>query len=98
MVVQTETFKIKKDKVKCEKCEYKCKKESTLRKHINTKHGDKECKENTKLQDSDTVWLNKINEIEELLLTQRVKDIKKSFVFSDSMLDKFLWRRKSLES
>ena len=57
VVVQTETSKIKKDKVKCEECEYKCKKESTLRKQMNTKHGDKECKENTKLQDSDTVRL-----------------------------------------
>ena len=34
----------KKNKIKCEKCEYTCQKESTLTKHINTKHMDQECK------------------------------------------------------
>ena len=57
---------------------------------MNTKHGNKECKENNKLHDSGTVRLYKRDEIEELSLTQRVKDIKKSFVFSESMLDKCL--------
>ena len=29
----------------CDKCEYKCKKESTLKKHKNTKHKDQNCKQ-----------------------------------------------------
>ena len=55
---------------------------------------DKEVKEknktNTKVQDSDKVRLHKKDEKEELSLTQKVKDINKSFVFSESMLDKSL--------
>ena len=42
------------------------------------------------LQDSDKVKLDKRQEKEELSLTQRVKDVNKSFVFSESMLDEFL--------
>ena len=42
--VETKSFESNKDKFKCVKCEYKCKKESTLKKHINTKHIDQECK------------------------------------------------------
>ena len=91
MVVQTEIFKIKKDKVKCEKCEYKCQKESVLRKHTETKHVDQGYKEkpinSNNLQDSDKVKLDKRQDKEEISLTQRVKDVNKSFVFSESMLD-----------
>ena len=42
--VETKSFESNKDKFKCVKCEYKCKKESTLKKHINTKHIEQECK------------------------------------------------------
>ena len=93
-VVETKSIQSQKDKFKCEKCVYKCKKESTLIKHRNKEHVDKEVKEtnktNTKVQDSDKVRLHKKDEKEELSLTQKVKDINKSFVFSESMLDKFL--------
>ena len=55
---------------------------------------DKEVKEknktNTKVQDSEKVRLQKKDEKEELSLTQKVKDINKSFVFSESTLDEFL--------
>ena len=33
-----------KDKFKCDKCDYKCKKEVTLKKHMNIKHDDQQCK------------------------------------------------------
>ena len=92
--VETKSIESKKDKFKCEKCEYQCKKESTLRKHTNTKHVDQECMKNNKniakLQESDEVEIYKKDEKDELSLTQRVKDSKKSFIFSESMLDKFL--------
>ena len=42
------------------------------------------------LQDSDKVKLDKRQEKEELSLTQRLKDVNKSFVFSESMPDEFL--------
>ena len=34
----------KKDQFKCEKCDYTCNKEGTLKKHTNTKHADQQCK------------------------------------------------------
>ena len=37
--------KSKKEKCKCEKCEYICQKESTFWKHTETKHADQGCKE-----------------------------------------------------
>ena len=49
-----------------------------------------ENKNSAKIQDSDKVGLYKKDESNELSLTQRVKDSKKSFVFSESMLDEFL--------
>ena len=71
-----------------------CQKKSTLGKHTNTKHVDLECKENEinsiRLQDLDKARLDKIVEKVELSLTQKVKDINKGLVFSESMLDKFL--------
>ena len=33
-----------KDQFKCEKCDYTCKMEETLKKHTNTKHADQQCK------------------------------------------------------
>ena len=93
-VVETKSKESKKYKFKCEKCEYKCQKESVLRKHTETKHVDQGYKEkpinSNNLQDSDKVKLDKRQEKEELSLTQRVKDVNKSFVFSESMLDEFL--------
>ena len=41
--VETKCFDFKKKKIKCKKCEYTCQKESTLTKHINTKHMNQEC-------------------------------------------------------
>ena len=71
-----------------------CQKESILRKHTDKKHVDQGCKEkqinSTNLQDSDKVRLDKRDEKEELSLTQKVKDVNKSFIFSESMLDEFL--------
>ena len=29
---------------KCEKCDYVCKKQTTMNKHVNTKHTDQKCK------------------------------------------------------
>ena len=43
-VVETKPMS-KKEKSKCEKCEYIYQKESTLRKHTETKHADQGCKE-----------------------------------------------------
>ena len=89
LFIETKSTKSKQDKFKCEKCEYDCKKESTQQNHTNTKHMGQECikknKNSANIQDSD-----KKNESNELSLTQRVKDSRKSFVFSESMLDKFL--------
>ena len=93
-VVETKSVKSKNDNFKCEKCDYKCKKESTLIKHKDKEHADQEGKEDnkrsTKLQESDKMRLHKTDEKEELSLTQKVKDINKSLVFSESMLDEFL--------
>ena len=92
--LETKSTRLKKDKFKCEKCEYECKKESTLRNHTNTKDMGQECikknKNSANIQDSDKIGLYKKDETDELSLTQRVKDSKKSFVFSESMLDEFL--------
>ena len=41
--VETKCFKSKKNKIKCKKCECTCQKESTLTKHINTKHMNQDC-------------------------------------------------------
>ena len=94
LFVENKSIKSKKDKFKCAKCEYQCKTESTLKKHTNKKHVNQECMKNNKniakLQESDEVEIYKKDEKDELSLTQRVKDSKKSFIFSEFMLDKFL--------
>ena len=43
-VGDTKSKKSKKDQYKCEKCDYKCKREETLLKHMNLKHEHQECK------------------------------------------------------
>ena len=50
----------------------------------------KKNKNSARIQDSDKVGLYKKDESEELSLTQRMKDRKKSFVSSEAMLDEFL--------
>ena len=74
--IETKPIKSKKDKFKCDNCEYLCQKDSTLRKPSNTRHVDQECKENeihsTRLQDLEKVGLDKIYEKEQLSLTQKI--------------------------
>ena len=95
-VVETKPSKSKKEKYKCEKCEYMCQKESTLRKHTETKHVDQGCKEeninSSKVKNSEIFRLDKTDKTEELSLTQRVKEANTSFVFSESMLDEFIYK------
>ena len=90
--IETKPIMSKKDKFKCDNCEYMCQKELTFRKHSNTKHVDQDCKENeidnTMLQNLEKVRLDKIYDKEQLSMTQ--KDIKKSFFYSETMLNKFL--------
>ena len=38
----------------CDKCDYKCKKEITLKKHIHTKHEDQQCKQCSEIFKSST--------------------------------------------
>ena len=40
----TKSKESKNDQYKCEKCDYKCKRETTLLKHMNSKHEPQECK------------------------------------------------------
>ena len=90
-VIHKETFQDTKgnreDLVYCEICEYKCKKESTLRKHVNTKHNQyQKCYECGKMFDSKEsleCHKEKGHGQEEV-----IKDT--SFVFSESMLDEYL--------
>ena len=90
-VIQKETFQETKRNreylVYCEICEYKCKKESTLRKHVNTKHNQyQKCYECGKMFDSKEsleCHKEKGHGQEEV-----IKDT--SFVFSESMLDEYL--------
>ena len=42
---KVEKMEIKNDLFKCTMCEYKCKREGTLNKHMLTKHQDHACKE-----------------------------------------------------
>ena len=42
--VENKYVESKKNEIKCEKCEYTCQEQSTLTKHINTKHKDQKCK------------------------------------------------------
>ena len=48
--LEREMSKTKKEGIKCKQCDYKCERENTLKKHINTKHGEihkcKECGKN----------------------------------------------------
>ena len=44
-VVDKKYFVSKKDQLKCDKCDYKCQKEGTLQKHMNTMHEEHQCKE-----------------------------------------------------
>ena len=43
-VVDDKSKESKKDQFKCEKCDFRCKKEGTLTTHINTKHAAQQCK------------------------------------------------------
>ena len=40
----------------CKKCEYKCKKESTLKKHFHTKHEDQKCQRCEKYINHQLSW------------------------------------------
>ena len=72
--------------IHCKKCDYKCKKKNTMRKHVNTKHSQfhkcYSCGEMFNTKDSLEAHREKIHGEEET-----VKDT--SFVFSESMLDEF---------
>ena len=86
---------------KCETCEYKCKKKSTLMKHIKLKHSEQKCKICGK-EFKDSMEL--VSHVaEDHLEEEEVWNIhfqstpksakeneKSSFVFSESMLDEFL--------
>ena len=86
---------------KCDKCDYNCKKEVTLKRHIDTKHEVQQCKVCSKKLVSTIELLQHIaqehsinkdttelQDPKEVMMTKKKEDDKekdKSFVFSESM-------------
>ena len=69
----------------CDLCEYKCKKIVTLKKHMTNNHTDQKDDYNNGCSSEDDIFC--LSEIKEHM-AKKVKP-KKSFVFSESMLDEF---------
>lgn len=86
---------------KCEVCDYKCKKKSTLKNHIKLKHSEHKCeacgkefKESMELVSHMAEKHNKEEEVWNVNFQSTPKSEKEteksSFIFSESMLDEFL--------
>ena len=87
--------------VNCELCDYRCEKQTTLKKHINSKHTEQKCKTCGKEFETPMKLISHIaiehNEEDEILNevlhstpNNLETDINSSFVFHESMLNEFL--------
>ena len=86
---------------KCDQCKYTCKKETSLKKHILTKHKEHQCKE---CQLKLPRFMNLLSHIAKQHFEEKIEDeenhekedpkfednIDSSFVFHESMLDEFM--------
>ena len=87
--------------VKCELCDYRCEKQTTLKKHINSKHTEQKCNISGKEFETSMKLISHIaiehNEEDEILNevlhstpNNLETDKNSSFVFHESMLNEFL--------